>query len=65
MISFLLFIGGIFVREVNVVERRALGVTVFLINDRLCEEAASSFILRVPGEDFIVCFKVVIYTLPF
>ena len=65
MISFRLFIGGIFVIEVIVVERRALCVTVFLIADRLCEEATSSFILRVPGEDFIVYFRVEICTLPF
>ena len=65
MISFRLFIGGIFVMEVIVVEKRALGVTVFLIADRVCDEVISSFILRVPGEDFIVCFRVELCTLPF
>ena len=65
MISFRLFIGGIFVMEVIVVGKRALGVTVFLIADRVCDEVISSFILRVPGEDFIVCFTVELCTLPF
>ena len=55
MTSLRLLIGCILVRVASELEKSAFGVIVFLIVDQLFCEAMSSLILRVPGEDLIVC----------